>query len=136
MSNPYNLSDLQALQQAISILAEDIHVCRDSIRKSNRKGRYDPVTHDLIIQGFISPKGKRLNYKEGGEWVNADYVITLISPYQVFTGEIIEYAPYGRLKVLDDSDTTAFGAMTANLVRVGTMSTIKDKKSDLPKSVI
>lgn len=136
MPNPYYLSDLQSLQQAISIVKDDIRVCRDSIRKTDRKGRYDPVTKDLIIEGFISPKGKRLKFNEGGQWINADYTITLVSPYQVFTGEIIEYPPYGRLKVLGDSDTNLFGLITADLTLVGSMPTYKDKKPELPKSVI
>lgn len=136
MPNPYYLSDLQSLQQAISIVKDDIRVCRDSIRKTNRKGRYDAVTKDLIIEGFISPKGKRLKHNDGGEWINADYVITLVNPYQVFAGEIIEYPPYGRLKVLSDSDTNLFGYETADLTLISTMPTIKDKKPELPKSVI
>lgn len=136
MPNPYYLSDLQALQQAIDIVKDDIYIKRDSIRKTNRKGRYDPVTKDLIVEGFISPRGKRLKFNDGGEWISADYQITLVSPYQVFTGEIIDYPPYGRLKVLSDSDTNMFGLITADLTRVGSIPTYKDKKPVLPKSVI
>lgn len=136
MPNPYYLSDLQSLQQAIDILKDDIRVRRDSIRKTDRKGRYDPVTKDLIIEGFISPKGKKLKFTDGQDWVNADYEITLISPYQVFAGEIIDYPPYGRLRVLDDSDTNLFGFVTASLTRIGTIPTYKDKKPVLPKDVI
>lgn len=136
MPNPYYLSDLQALQQAIDIVKDDIYIKRDSIRKTNRKGRYDPVTKDLIVEGFISPRGKRLKFNDGGEWISADYQITLVNPYQVFTGEIIDYPPYGRLKVLSDSDTNMFGLITADLTRVGSIPTYKDKKPVLPKSVI
>lgn len=127
--NPFRMTDVQAIKQALSMTNERYRIIRQTVNKFDDKGRPSSIQEIDYIEATVTKTSDRVLDKRNGNggWNTETFEISCCYPHYLRNENILEHPYYGNLKVTDVDDMREYGLTTAKAVRMNSIRNINDR---------